>query len=107
MREALGLFEAGLALTQTIQRLLETRGHERERLREHTDFIISLNLGDVSPFSLCDRLGRLRQGSQRSQRPPGGPESEDYEDSDDSRADGNREIRHTVYRCQEIRGGER
>jgi hypothetical protein len=107
MREALGFLESGLAPTQTIQRLLETGGHESERLREHADFIISLNLGYVSPFPLCDRLRRLRQGGQRSQRAPAHPEPEDHEDSDDSRADGNREIRRTIHRSQEIRGGER
>ncbi len=107
MRDALSFFELGLAPTQTIQRLLETRSHESERLREQADFIVSPNLGQVSPFPLCDRLRRPRQGSQRPQRASDHPQSKDHEDSDEDCADDNREIRRTIHRPQEIRGWHR
>src|SRR5204863_2601112 len=67
MGDALSLFELRLAPTQTLQRLPETGRHEGERLREQADFIVSSNLGHVSPVPPCDRLRRLRQGHQRPQ----------------------------------------
>src|SRR5258705_13894853 len=107
MRDALSFFELGLAPTQAVQRLLETGSHQSESLRAQADFIVSPNLGHVSPFPLCDRLRRLRQGSQRPQRTSDRPESEDQEDTDDNRADGNREIRRTIHGAQEIQGWHR
>ena len=52
MRDALSFFELSLAPTQTLQRLLETRSHESESLREQADLIVSPDLGHVSPVPL-------------------------------------------------------
>src|SRR6266550_2305363 len=107
MRDTLGFLELRLAPTQTVQRFLETRGHARESLREQANLIVSPNLGDLLPLTLCDRLSRLRQGGKRPQRASDHQQSEQQEDGDDGCADTNREIGRTIHGTQEIRGWER
>src|SRR5438445_167614 len=79
------------APTQTVQCFLETRGHARESLREQANFIVSPNLRDLPPLTLCDRLSRLCQGGQRPQRASDHGQPEQQEDGDDGCADANRE----------------
>ena len=82
MRDALSFFEPGLAATQAIQSILEPDHHEIERLCEEADFIVSPDLGQVSPFPFGDRLRRVREGRQRSKRASARPKSQDQEYGD-------------------------